>query len=228
MVQKKKPVLAWVLGILFVIFGLGMWGVHKSLKNPAQSAIAFTQTATIDGTLLPKERVIADFNLTDIQGKAFHKANLLGHWTLLFFGFTNCGFVCPTTMAELNLMYQSLQKDKDTLPQIVMISVDPSRDSVARLKEYVQQFNPAFFGARGDMAQIDALATQMNVTFSKIEANDGNKNHYTITHSAEIMVLDPKGNLVAFLSYPHKSAVMAKDFKTIQQLYQKANAVISR
>lgn len=125
-------------------------------------------------------------------------------------------------MAELNKMYINLKKDdlpKALLPQVVMVSVDPKRDSVARLHGYVTEFNPSFIGARGSMAHLLTLSKQMHVVFSKIQSNDGNKNHYTITHSAEITLIDPKGQVRASFSYPHKAHEMTDDYIKLMRVY---------
>lgn len=171
----------------------------------------------IDGVYLPQPTQITDFTLTDNHGKPFSKENMKGHWTMLFFGFTNCGMVCPATMAALNNMYKILQKDlpKDQLPQVVLISVDPDRDTVARLNDYVNAFNPSFTGARGDMNMTQALEKQLHIVAEKMQADGAGKNHYTINHSAEIMLFNPNVQLQAFLSYPHQAEQMAKDYKLI-------------
>jgi protein SCO1/2 len=174
-------------------------------------------TAKIDGVYLREPRAIIDFTLTDNAGKPFTQAHLKGHWTMLFFGFTNCGMVCPTTMAALNEMYKRLEPElaADKLPQVVMVSVDPDRDSVERMDEYVKGFNPHFIGARAEMPQIEALEKELHLISLRQQAASGNKNQYAVNHSAEIMVFNPEGKLQAFMSYPHKADQMALDYKAI-------------
>ncbi len=176
-----------------------------------------TKPVAINGVVLPQATPIKPFALTDNQGKPFTEANLNGHWTLLFFGFTNCGMVCPTTLSELSDMYKRLEKElpADQLPQVVLISVDPERDNVARMNEYVHAFNPHFIGARAEIAETVALENQMHIAAAKIEADGKGKNHYTINHSAEILLVNPKGQLLAYFSYPHKGPEMASDYKAI-------------
>ncbi len=171
----------------------------------------------IDGVFLAQTREIKDFNLMGSNGKPFTKANLSGHWTMLFFGFTNCGMVCPTTMAALGDMYKQLEKElpADQMPQIVMISVDPDRDSVNRMKDYVSSFNPHFIGARANINETVALEKQLHIAAAKMQADGQGKNQYTINHSAEVLLVNPKGQLQAYLSYPHEAQQMAKDYKLI-------------
>ncbi len=171
----------------------------------------------IDGILLAKPKEINDFHLMASNGKPFSKENLNGHWTMMFFGFTNCGMICPVTMAALSDMYKQLEKDlpANQMPQVVMVSVDPDRDSVEKMKSYVTSFNPHFIGARADMAETVPLEKQLHVTAVKMQADGADKNQYSINHSAEIMLFNPKGQLQAYFSYPHQAAKIAKEYKLI-------------
>ena len=170
----------------------------------------------IDGLYLTTPKEMINFELTDNQGKTFTKANLNGHWTMMFFGFTNCGMVCPVTMAELNGMYKILQQKlpDNQLPEVVMVSVDPERDTVERMDEFVNAFNPHFIGARAEMPQIATLETALHLAAVKMQVGE-KKEQYTINHSAEIMVFNPQGQLQAFLSYPHKAQRMAEDYQAM-------------
>jgi len=196
---------------MVVVVGLVLYFGIFQTGNKSQTA----QTIKIDGIYLPTPKEINDFTLADTQGNTFTKANLKGHWTLMFFGFTNCALVCPTTMAAVNKMYQALQSElpADKMPKIVMVSVDPDRDTVARMKSYVTSFNPNFLGARAGIKEITALEKQLNIVAVKIQTDGKGKNHYTIDHSAEILVFNPNGQLQAYLSYPHKAEQMVQDYK---------------
>jgi protein SCO1/2 len=143
---------------------------------------------------------------------------------MMFFGFTNCGMVCPTTMAALNDMYKNLEQElpQDHLPAVVMVSVDPDRDTVARMNEYVTAFNSHFVGARAEMPQIETLQKELHLVAVKMQADGDAKNQYTINHSAEIMLFNPEGKLQAFMSYPHKADQMAKDYKAVLMAQTKA------
>jgi protein SCO1 len=190
--------------VAFVIY----FGIVKNLPSRAE--------VKIDGVVLTTSKPIIDFQLTDNTGKPFTKANLKGHWTMMFFGFTNCGMVCPTTMASLNSMYKTLQKElpDSRLPNVVMVTVDPERDTIERMNEYVTTFNPNFVGARADMPMITALEKELHLVAVKMQAGEG-KNQYTINHSSEIMVFNPAGELQAFMSYPHEPLKMVQDYKKI-------------
>lgn len=171
----------------------------------------------IDGTYLTSAIPIQDFKLTDNHGNAFTRDSLVGHWTMLFFGFTNCGMVCPTTMASLSTMYKTLQTQlpDQQLPQIMFISVDPDRDSVSRINDYVTAFNPHFAGARGTIEDTVALEKQLHIVAAKMQVDGMGKNNYTINHSAEILLVNPQGKLQAYFTFPHEADQMVKDYKLI-------------
>ncbi len=212
-----KIVIGFIVLVCAIAFGGILYHQHRQ-KHLTPAAIA--SHIEIDGTVLPTPRVIHPFQLRDTQNKPFSNANLKGHWTLIFFGFTNCGYVCPTTFSELAKTYKTLQAQlpASLLPQVVMVSVDPDRDTINRLKDYVHAFNPAFIGLRGKIDATKNLADQMSAVFAKVNMPN---NNYTVTHSAEIMLLDPNGNLRAFLSYPHTSDRMTHDYESVVQAYTK-------
>lgn len=196
-----------VLSILFIYMGVFD-------KKPATY---IPKEVKINGVFLAESKTIQDFQFTDHKGRQFSKNNLLGHWTLMFFGFTNCGYVCPTTMAELNKMYHTLKSElpHNKLPQIVWVTVDPERDSMSKMNDYINAFNSEFIGARAPLKETEALLTQLHITAIKIVADDKAKDQYVVNHSAEILLFNPRGKVQAYLSFPPKSAQLVKDYKTI-------------
>ncbi|MES2217831.1 MAG: SCO family protein [Pseudomonadota bacterium] len=208
--KSNISLITWLLILLAVTVGAVIhFGNVKNLSVQSKNV-------KISGLYLPAALDIANFQLTDNSGKPFSNANLKGHWTMMFFGFTNCGMVCPTTMAALNSMYQTLQQQlpERLVPNVVMVSVDPERDSVERMNAYVTTFNQKFIGARAELPQITALEKELHLVAIKMQAGD-NQNQYTINHSAEIMVFNPDGKLQAFMSYPHVAEQMITDYKNI-------------
>ncbi len=188
--------------------------VASTLSSVGYAADVGKAVQMQEGVYLSQPRTdIINFTLTDNHGKPFTRDNLKGHWTMMFFGFTNCGMVCPTTLAALRDMYHTLQKKlpADQLPQVVMVSVDPARDSVARMNDYVNSFDSHFIGARADITETVKLEKNLHIAAAKIESNG----HYTINHSAEILLFNPLGQLQAFLSYPHHAPQMVKDYQDI-------------
>jgi len=208
MAQTHQPIRHLILGVLIiaaVALSLGIWVWHQ------QSEMTGGSMQGVDATVLPQARSISAFELIDQQGHAFTNQQLLGHWSLVFFGFTNCSMICPTTMAELNQTYQLLQKNHIDQPQVIMVSVDPERDSVAKMRDYVTAFNKNFIGLTGEKSVIEKLTRQMGVVYMKVESNN------SIDHSGTVMLINPQGKLQAFFSMPHDAKKMAKDFVTIKQ-----------
>ena len=210
--------------VLFAILGIIAFGVIIALFQTAHgkhSQVAESQHKLIAGTILPQARVISDFTFTSNTNKRYTKQNLLGHWTIMFFGYTHCDYICPITMASLAKMYRTLEGEisPQQLPTVVMVSVDPARDSAKAMNRYIKSFNKTFIGIRSNKTETAALEKQMNVASQKApQKTTQNNQNYTVTHSAQIMVLNPQGNLQAFLSYPHEADQMAKDFITISHM----------
>ena len=168
----------------------------------------------LQGTFLDKPRKVSAFALTGIDNVAFNNTSLNGHWTMMFFGFTNCASICPTTMAELGKMYRILEKKgAKNMPLVVMVSVDPERDSLSKLNHYVKAFDSHFYAARGDERSITAMTKEMGIAYTKImpETVEDSQN-YDIEHTGTIMLFNPKGELSAFFTTPHSASLLAKEY----------------
>lgn len=211
MSNKNNKLVTFIVVDMIIIVALI---VYFGMIRPQQQK---TEKLSIDGTYLPVPTEIKDFQLTDNHGNNFSKKNLMGKWTMMFFGFTNCGMVCPTTMDALNKMYQLLGKDLSAtqMPQIVLISVDPDRDTIERMNDYVISFNPHFIGARAEINETIALEKQLHIVAAKLQVDGQGKNQYTINHSAEILLINPDAKVQAYFSYPHEPQKMANDYKLI-------------
>jgi protein SCO1/2 len=160
-------------------------------------------------------RAVESFSLTDDAGEAFTNANLQGHWTAVFFGYTFCPDICPLTMASMKQFYDLLSaQGEDTDFQVVMISVDPERDTQEVLSNYVKYFNPAFIGVTGEYAPIYTLARQMNITFNYVAMNDDN---YLVNHNGEVMLIDPQGNNAGFFKPPYQPEPMLENFLAVKK-----------
>lgn len=198
-----------IIALLAVGFGIY---TNDQMQQARINYAQAMQTATV----LPKARDIAAFSLIDNKNKIYTNQNLLGHWTMFFFGFTNCGYICPTTMAELKKMAELLEKEDIKPPKVVLVSIDPERDTIKRLNDYVTGYNPNFIGITGSQAKIDALAQNMNILHIKVN-NNNNKKNYDIDHSGAILLIDPQGKLKAVFSMPHKAQQLAHDYALIQK-----------
>ena len=161
------------------------------------------------GTWLPNRKPVADFHLQDLAGHDFGLPQLQGHPSLLFFGFTSCPDVCPLTLQTL-----AQTEHANALPgaQVVFVSIDPQRDTVATLGAYLQAFSGDFIGVRGDDAALAPLLKSLGAIAVKQPLGDGN---YTMDHSATLYLLDTHGRLAAVFSPPFKAANLDADFRLI-------------
>lgn len=159
---------------------------------------------------------IKPFHLSDQNNKPFGLRELKGKWTFMYFGYTSCPDVCPNTIDELNIVSRKLAEDhlfqNDT--QYVFVSVDPDRDTPQELKKFTAYFGFNLVGAVGPMKELDKLTYQLGVLHRLVPVKDTRKkpNEYTVEHSSDIYLIDPKGNVVARFSPPHYG-------KEIKQLY---------
>lgn len=161
--------------------------------------------------LLPQPVAINAMRLTDQSEHGFTEQQFKDHWSLVFFGFTNCGMVCPTTLAALDDMYKLIQQTQLPLPQVVFISIDPLRDSSERIRNYLKYFNPNFIGLHGSEEETARVMQQYKILVTRIEA-ENNKSHYTLDHTSEILVLNPAGKLIAYMTYPHQGKELASNY----------------
>lgn len=166
---------------------------------------------------LTKPQTINAFELTSGTHQPFNNQSLQGHWTLLYFGFTNSTSTSPTAMATLNKAYVKLAIANKTLPQVVFVSIDPDRDSIAQTQKYATSFNENFEGATGNKDQLQQLTKQLKVSYSIPDQNSAI--NYQIKQSNSILVIDPKGRLYAIFSAPHNSDQIAKDYAAITSHY---------
>jgi protein SCO1/2 len=166
-------------------------------------------------TLLPELRPLPPFALKDDQGLAFDNERLLGHWTLLSFGYTHCPDVCPTTLATLAEMKRQLAPAAPALPlEIGFVSIDPERDDARMLADYVDYFDPAFVGILGGPSDLEALTRPLGILYRKV-VTEGSALKYVMDHSASLVLLDPQGRYCALFSPPHEAGQMTRDLQTI-------------
>jgi protein SCO1/2 len=174
--------------IAFVVFVFAAIMTSLFVYRFSHPAVATTLSADA-GSLFPAARDIKDFKLQQAEGQAFTQKNLLNHWTLLFFGFTHCASICPTTLDMLQRAYAELHTTYPDL-QIVLVSLDPERDSPAELASYTHSFNADFIGVTGNLQELRKLQSQFGVFAARDNATG---NNYQLQHTASIMLINPKG-----------------------------------
>ncbi|QPF91447.1 SCO family protein [Bradyrhizobium commune] len=175
-----------VVGLLVLFWAMG--GVSK-----------VTQAAAIGGP----------FQLTDQNGKAVTEQSLKGKPTLIFFGYTHCPDVCPTSLFEMSEVLRAMGKDADKV-NAVFISVDPERDTPATMKDYLSSFDPHLEGLSGDPAETAKVITSYRVYAKKVPTKDGD---YTMDHTALIYLMDRDGRFVSPFNLKRTPEEAATDLK---------------
>jgi protein SCO1/2 len=167
-------------------------------------------------TLLAEPKPLTDFALTDDRNRRFDLARLKGKWSFVFFGFTHCPDVCPTTLAELARARDQISTVGAENIQFVFVSVDPNRDTVGKLGPYVRYFDASFVGVTGDNAQIANLAGQLGA-FYEVALTPGAEN-YSVSHSAALFLLDPQARQHAVFAPPLDAQAISGRFKVVREL----------
>ena len=155
-----------------------------------------------------------DFRLVDHTGKPRTLADFRGKVVVIFFGYTQCPDVCPTTLAELASAMQKLGPDAARV-QVLFVTVDPDRDTPDLLARYVPAFNPSFLGLYGDAAATAATAKEFRILYQKQPGPTPET--YSVDHSAGTFIFDPEGRLRVFESYGRGPDVFAHDIRVLLQ-----------
>jgi protein SCO1/2 len=193
MTRTQKTVFILV-AIVALVLGLT---VNRVLSGKGQG----DQTALIDAgiILLPQSREVPNLKMTDQDGQPVSLDALKDKWTLLFFGYTFCPDICPTTLAQLRQVKSDLPKEVADQLRIVLVSVDPNRDTPQQLKTYLGYFDKQFVGLSAPVETIQKLANAVSIPF--IPA-DTSKPNYTVDHSGNLALLGPDGTQRGFIRAP--------------------------
>lgn len=206
---RTKLIPAIIIGALAM--GAGMW--------LAKLLIQYRMEADpLAATRFPAARPVQAFSLLDHKGDVFDNQTLAGHWSFLFFGYTHCPDVCPTTMSVLNSVAQRLQESGETA-RFVMVTVDPARDTAEKLGQFVTYFNGDFLGVTGSESALEQLTKQLGILHMKV--NDAESaSAYLVDHTASVFLFDPDGNFHAVFSPPLSAETMAGDFSKMARAYR--------
>ncbi|MBF5003030.1 SCO family protein [Diaphorobacter sp. NR2-3-3-1] len=193
---------------------LALWGAATSslatmLAACSPSAPSSPQFQGVDVT---GAEYAKDFPLLDQNGKQRSIKDFAGKVVVVFFGYTQCPDVCPTTMSELAEVKRSLGADGDKL-QGVFITVDPERDTPEVLKAYMANFDPTFVGLVPSLEQLPALAKEFKIYYKKVDGKTATS--YTMDHSAGSYIYDTKGNLRVYSRYGSGGAALLSDVKAL-------------
>lgn len=188
-----KKVRANVLAYLLVALGalaLGFFAYqYLVMPKPLQLINTF-----------PKLNPVVAFEAKTHENETFTEKDFIGKWSIVFFGFTACPDICPTTMMDMNQVQKGLDAKWQEDTRFVFISVDPERDTVEKLAKYVPAFNPEFIGLNMDLNQTREVTKNLGVAFMKTSSHDGNPDNYSVDHTARWFILDSLGRRFALIN----------------------------
>ncbi len=203
--MQARPLRIVILAI--VAFAGGLL-VARALM-PARVELPQTERATV----LPAPMTLPALALVGQDGQSLGADFFKGHWTMVFFGFTSCPDICPTTLATLSRATRQLAELPDQeRPRVLLVTVDPERDDPSHLAAYLRFYDPAFLGATGTPDAIAAAAAAFRVPYAKVSLPDGG---YTMDHGSGIFVVGPSGGVVAYSSAPHDATIIAHDYRKL-------------
>jgi len=198
--------LAIAVAALSAAAGFSLWQLNQARQHAAVTSLV----------VLPEPRALGDFSLVDQHGESFSIERLRGRWSLVFFGFTYCPDICPSTLYDLRQVSDTLADGdaSEAAPQVVFVSVDPERDSLERLGEYVSWFGPDFVGVTGVPEQLAPLAQRIGVAY-RVEEHAPGAANYAVDHSASVFLTDPQGRLHGVFPAPVEAGAMAHDLAAL-------------
>ena len=165
-------------------------GIAIGLTLAVAGTMFFARPYTFHGSVIDPAVAAADFTLTDQNGQPFRLSDQKGKVALIFFGYTNCPDVCPTTLTQFKKIRAQLGKSADRV-EFVLITVDPQRDTPDRLRDYLAGFDPTFIGLTGSLPDLQAAYHEYGV----YQAIPTPEPDYTVDHTTRIYAVDPRGNL---------------------------------
>ena len=179
-------VLATVLGVL----------ISQLLPSTDNQAVDLQKAGIIQ---FPDHRQLPAITLQGSDGNLYQANQFTGKWHLIFFGYTFCPDICPTTLAELKRIKSQLPQEISQQIQVLMVSVDPDRDTPEQLKAYLQYFDPSFIGLTGSIEDIQLLSNATSIPFIP---GDTSKKHYTVDHSGNLALINPQGEQQGVIRAP--------------------------
>lgn len=194
----------FIAGVAIIAILTGAWLSYQLIKP---------QPTPRTATILPAPAELPEFSLLDQYGAAIDRNAFKGHWSLVFFGFTQCPDICPLTLQVLSAARQRLlDAGQAPLPRIVLVSVDPERDTPEIIGRYVDYFGDDNIGITGELVELRKLTSGLGIFFEK-SAIDGVD--YSVDHSAVVIVVNPNGEFHALFGAPHDVETFVHDVPII-------------
>lgn len=192
----SSPYKSLVIVTTLLVIGIGVT-LYQTLDHQRKPDQAAQLAAGI--VSLPQGRDLPDLSLISHLQQPFRVRDLRGRWTLVFFGYTFCPDICPTTLADLRQLNALLPEAARQRLRILMVSVDPNRDTPEQLKSYLSYFSPDFIGLTGPLADIQSLSNTLGIPFIP---GDTQRPHYKVDHSGNLAIIGPDGRLQGFIRAP--------------------------
>lgn len=213
---------------LFITIAAGLLLARIALYTPSPELEQALQPneppAELRGIFLPEPRPLEDFSLSDHNGQPLGLEQFKGRWTFVFFGYTQCPDICPTTLGVLKGVAKKLKlRPKiaaDT--RFLFVSVDPKRDSISHLKDYIGYFDPDFVAATGKREEIDKLARRLGAIY--LFDGDTNGDDYLINHGTSLALINPQGQWLARFNPPHTVKQLSSDYLLLRDTLQLQNS----
>ena len=192
--SRKQSLLFALIALLALLLGL-------AVSNVFQGKVKGDPAALLDAgiVMLPQQRQLPVLDFTDQDAQPFSSSELQEKWSLLFFGYTFCPDICPATLAQLRQLREEMAPELWSKLRIVLVSIDPHRDSPEQIKKYLGYFNAGFIGITGEPERIQQLANAVSIPF--IPA-DTSKQNYTVDHSGNLAIIGPDGTQRGFIRAP--------------------------
>jgi len=199
-----------IVAVIALVGGFALsWYVNSQKPVQLESGLWFGAQA----------RALPEFELVDHRQQPLTRADLAGHWSLMFFGYTHCPDICPIALQTLaDMMRQIDDSDVSGALRVYFVSVDPERDRPALLAEYVHYFNPGFIGATAALEQLTPLTRALGISHAIHNRVEGSDN-YEVDHSSAIVLINPRAEYAGLFSAPQDAAAMARDLTRIIERY---------
>ena len=207
MTRVIGPMLRILVVALVLLAGATVWLSSFRQNLPAPDV----------ATVLPEPLSLPAVRLTDQRGLDFSTAELVGTFSLMFFGFTHCPDICPLTLQTLANVDAQLRERGFEPPRVVFVSVDPDRDTPAQIERYLDNFNSDFVGITGSQRALQPLVAALGVTV-ELHQLPGQE-AYNVTHNSTVYLIGPQAELLAVFSAPHDATVIATDYLRVRRLY---------
>jgi protein SCO1/2 len=199
-----------VFGLVIIAFVGGTVFMTLAFQGPRDQPL--------HAMILPQPATLPQFSLLDQDGAEFNTKSLRDQWSVLFFGFTHCPDICPATLQQLALARQRvLDGGQSAFPNIVLISVDPERDTPDVMAEYIGHFGDGITGVSGSLTELRTLTTALGIFFEKSDGDNGDDGDYTVGHSAAVIVINKNAEFHALMSAPHNIESFVNDLPLIME-----------